>query len=271
MRKIIEKERLCILLLIFAIINPYLFSQDGFSYSSPVENCSNQLMYEFRWQSNPLNLKSIEGWNVSLTFSPSRFLIKELNSVSFGVATDTFSFLNVGLGVNYLGSKLFSESSLFFSLQKRLFNWFSFATRFKTQILKVEDFGTKTHFNSDVFIQYEGFNNFSIAFNLINLFGTPDVSGEYKTTGLGFRFNPTINISSGFDVNFIVGYFTSYSVNFCVKVGEYINVEAIFRTLPQLFNFSTSVVLSQHLTIFLSVEYNNYLALSQTLGIMFKL
>jgi hypothetical protein len=227
-------------------------------------------MYAFKWQSNPLNISKVTGWNASLSLSPLGIGIDELNAGGLGIATDVIPFFKMAFSIDYLGSGLFSESFVCLDMQKQFFGWFSVATRLKTAILKIERFGTKAFFNSDVFVQYEGFENFLVGFKLINLYPNNEIAGGNRTAGFGFRFKPDTSISTGFDINFILGYFTSYSVNFSARPVETVGFEVSFTTQPQSFFWGTSVNLMHNLTLMFYFKYNNYLAFSQTLGIIYK-
>lgn len=264
------KKPFVFFILLSVIINPLLFAKDGLMFSMPDENCSNEIMYEFKWQSNPLNISKITGWNASLSLSPLSYAIDELNAVGLGIATDAIPFLKMGFGIDYLGVNLFSESLVYLNMQKQFFKWFSIATRLKTAILRIENFGTKAFINSDIFAQYEGFNNFLIGFQFANLFAGNEIAGQNQAAGFGFRFKPDTNISTGFDVNFILGYSTSYSVNISAKAGNTVSFEASFTTQPQLLYFGISVNPGRNLIVVFYLSYNNYLAFSQTLGITFK-
>lgn len=256
--------------LLLVAFNSFLFAKDKLWFGIPDENCSNDIMYAFKWQSNPLNISKVTGWNAVLSFSPLGFSIRELNSFSLGVATNTTPFLKMGFGVDNLGSSLFSESNVYLGIQKQVFSWFSVAIRLKTAVLKIEHFGTKAFFNSDVFVQYEGFEDFLIGFKFVNSLARDQIVSQRRTAGFGFRYRPNANVSTGLDVDYILGYSTSYSVDFGAKVGERVRLEVSFRTQPQALHFGISVNPMQELTFLSYIEYNNYLAFSQTLGIVFK-
>lgn len=268
--KIMRNKSFVLFVLLLVILNSFLLAKDKLWFSIPDENCSNDVMYAFKWQSNPLNISEINGWNASLSFSPFGIGIDELNAGGIGIATDIIPFLNIGFSIDYLGSGLFSESFVCLDMQRQFFGWFSIATRFKTSILKIEDFGTKAFLNSDVFMQYEGFKNFLLGFKFVNLFTGNEIAGQNHIAGFGFRFKPDTSISTGFDVNFILGYFTSYSVNFSAKFGKTVGFEVSFATQPQSLFCGTSVNLMRDLTLTFYLRYNNYLAFSQTLGIIYK-
>lgn len=256
--------------LLLVAFNSFLFAKDRLWFSIPDENCSNDIMYAFKWQSNPLNISKVTGWDAVLSFSPLGFSIRELNSFSLGIATNMIPFLKMGLGVDNLGSSLFSETNGYLDIQKQFFSWFSVAVRLKTALLKIEHFGTKAFLNSDVFVQYEGFEDFLIGFKFANCLAGNQIVSQRRTAGVGFRFRPNTDVSTGLDVDFILGYSTSYSVNFAAKVGERVRLETSFRTQPQSLHFGVSVSPMQELTFVSYVEYNNYLAFSQSLGIVFK-
>ncbi len=258
--------------LLLATFGSFLFAKDRLWFSIPDENCSNDVMYTFKWQSNPLNISKVTGLNVVLSLSPFGFSMSELNSFSLGVATNMIPFLKMGVGIDNLGSNLFSESKVYLDMQKQFFEWFSVATRLKTTILKIEDFGTKAFFiNSDIFLQYEGFQDFLIGFKFLNFIAGNQIVSQNQIAGFGFRFRPNAGISTGLDVDFILDYSTSYSANFSAKAVNAVMFEVSFRTLPQSFYFGISVSPMQKLNVVFYMEYNNYLAYSLTLGMVFKL
>jgi len=239
-----------------------VFSQSQY-FSIPEKNCSDAFGILPSWVTNPLNLKNIDKITFIGLISPSRYFVKELNSVGTGVILPMPLGIKSSLNIAYLGSKKFYYSQANFNFQRDVFEKFNFALSFGGNFFTIPSFGYKFHPNIDAFIEYFPYEFLSTSFKYKNLFGLNPLENNIAGFGCLFKFENFCAL--GFDCNIAFSLYTSYSFNLELLPYENLCLNFVVSTLPQTLNLSLGYKFDGF-SFSLHFIYHNYLGLSQTIG-----
>lgn len=251
-------------IIFFFLFSSFLANSQLFYNVIPFKTCSNSFVVLPFWINNPLNLRFVDRLEASFCVTPSKFLLKELNSAGCNVAFPLPLDFNTGISIDYLGANKFSYSNFKFSLQKTLFNKFNFATSLGSNLLSVESFGIVSNLNWNVFLEYFAFDNFQISFAYKNLFGLNNLQNQFASIGTQYDFESICLLGSS--VNISLNEFTSYNFYITFKAIEKIIFDIDVQTNPQAITFSIGGIFDDFI-LSLFVQYNNFLMFSQTLCI----
>lgn len=251
------------IIFIFWVSSLIANSQDIFNVI-PFKSCSYKYDFIPFWITNPLNLKSKGTLEASFSVSPSKFLLKELNSVGCYVNFSLPYGFNSALSLDYLGGNKFSYSNFRLAFQKVLFNRFNFATTFGSDLISVEAFGILSKLNWNIFFEYLIFDMLQISFVYKNLFGINDFKNQSASLGFQYNFENICTFGSGISV--FLNTYTSYKFYITFTPIDRLLLDVDIQTNPQAITFSIGSVFDDFsLSFFL--QYNNLLMLSQTICI----
>jgi len=237
----------------------FLFSQ-FYSGSIPEKTYSDPFDILPFWVSNPLNLKNFDKINLTGIVSPSRFLVKDLNSVGTCVGFPLPLNFKSSLSLTYIGSPKFFYSQAGLSLQKEFFDKFNFASSFYANFFTITSFGYKTYPNINIYLEYLPVSILRFSFKYKNLFEFNQL--ENSITGFGCLLELKDICALGLDCNIILSHYTSYSFNVEFVPFENFCFDAVISTLPQTMSFSLGYKVGNFIFSY-HFHYHYYLGPSQ--------
>lgn len=243
-----------------------IFSQYKF-YALPERNSSDKFGILPYWLSNPLNLKDKDELCLTATATPSRFLVKDLNSLSTQIALPVGNYFNSAFQIGYLGSNNFSYSSFGIDVQRTFFDNFNLAGTLKGNMFTIPTVGSRIYSDLNLFLEYFAFDEFWISFKFENLFNINPLSN--CIAGVGTLLELTNFFTFEMDVNVFLKQFTSFTFisdfmpleNFCLNVSV--------TTIPQIVYISTGYRFHHYFLSF-HFQYNNNLGVLQTLSFSYE-
>ncbi len=243
-----------------------IFSQYQF-YALPDKNSSDEFGILPYWISNPLSLKGKDTICFTATATPSRFLVKDLNSVSTQLVLPVGKYFNSAFQLGYLGTDKFSYSSFRIDIQKSFFNKFNLAGSFMANMFTIPTFSFRLYPDLNLFLEYFAFDEFNVSFCFKNLFNLNPLSNNIA--GFGTLIKLTNFFAFGLDVNVFLKQFTSLTFNsdfipfenFCFSVSA--------TTIPPVVHISAGYRLHHYFLSF-HFQYHNYLGVLQTFSFSYE-
>lgn len=252
-----------IILIIFWLLSVNsIFSQYKF-YALPERTSSDKFGILPYWLSNPLNLKYKDEICFTATATPSRFLVKDLNSVSTQLVFPVGKYLTSSFQLGYFGSDKFSYTSFGIDVQKTFLDNFNLAGTFKANMFTIPTVGSRLYSDLNLFLEYFAFEEFWVSFKFENLFNINPFSNSIA--GVGTLLYLTDFFAFGLDVNVFLKQFTSFTFisdfipfeNFCFNVSA--------TTVPQIVYISAGYRFHHNFLSF-HFQYNINLGVLQTLS-----
>lgn len=220
------------------------------------------------WFNNPMNLQYLDDFKATFLVSPSKFLMPELNSTGCFLGFSLPLGVKSGTSIEYLGSGKFSYSNFKFALQRSSSQNFNFAVSINSSLISIESFGSKLKFSINTFVEYCPIKIVSIAFAYKNVLRLNDFDNQIAI--LGLKSNYFKGYTFGFETQIIVKHYTSYDFFIGFEPFENTFVDVNVQTNPQAITLGVGYQFTDFvLSMFL--QYNNYLLLSQTIGLIIKL
>ncbi|MCX7879198.1 MAG: hypothetical protein N2517_00870 [Ignavibacteria bacterium] len=229
--------------------------------------CSNRGLKFPLWRSNPQTLQNLDGATLGIYVTPSKFLMKELNSAGVSFAFILPMKFYGAVGLNYLGSEIFSISSFNASIQREIFDNFSGASSFSLNMFQVRDFGFRLSGEINLWAQYFAYEPLVIGFKYQNMFTL--MREKNSIVGLGIQYDIIPSFVLGMDINQNLGKFTTLSLYCLFELMNDLTITVHTNTLPPEITLGFLLNINEY-QFLLFLNYNNNLQLTQTFGLNYR-
>jgi len=219
--------------------------------------------------SNPAGLAYIDSWQAT-SFAQNRFLLKELKTVSIGIASP-LSTGGVGIKLSSYGFQQYREQQIGLGYGRQLFDNFSIGATFDWWATSIPEYGKASSLTFELGMQYEVSQQINIGMHLYNPIRAEVIEGEILPTfiaiGLNYQAADYLVLSTTIEQSSITG--TS------IRMGlEYLAQEKIFlrcgiQTSPLQWNMGLGYRWND-LIINIGMGFQQVLGLQSAIGVVYK-
>ena len=218
--------------------------------------------------SNPAGLAYINSWQ-AISFVHNRFLLKELQTVSVGIASPLYTG-GIGIKLSSYGFQQYREQQIGLGYGRQLFDGFSIGASFDWWATRIPEYGSASILTFELGMQYKVAKQISMGMHLYNPIRAEIIEGailpSFLTIGLNYQAADYLILSTTLEQNSSTG--TS------IKMGlEYLAQEKVFlrcgiQTTPLQWNMGLGYQW-KNLVINVGMGFQQVLRLQSVIGVVY--